>query len=87
VESEKAASSQSSMSSYLTAASSIKKLFKVKFAKWVVQQSMPLSIGESTDFIEMIQVTNKTIVVPDHKALSDILYEKKLNVHASFASS
>lgn len=65
------------MSSYLTAASSIKKLFKVKFAKWVVQQSMPLSIGESTDFIEMIQVANKTIVVPDHKALSDILYEKK----------
>jgi hypothetical protein len=48
---------------------------------------MPLSIGESTDFIEMIQVANKTIVVPDHKALSDILYEKKLNVHASFASS
>lgn len=87
VESEKAASSQSSMSSYLTAASSIKKLFKVKFAKWVVQQSMPLSIGESTDFIEMIQVANKTIVVPDHKALSDILYEKKQNVHASFASS
>ena len=39
---------------------------------------MPLSVGESDGFIEMMCVANKHLVVPDHETVTDILASKKV---------
>ena len=43
-----------------------------------LDNAMPLTVGESTSFKEMIRAANKAITPPDHKALKDILHSKKL---------
>ena len=53
-------------------------MFKRKFAKWVVEESMPLSVGESETIIDMVWTANKHLIVPDHKMLIDILSGKKI---------
>jgi len=40
---------------------------------------MPLNVGESPSFKAMINVVNKTIVVPDKKNIYDFLYSKKVD--------
>jgi hypothetical protein len=40
---------------------------------------MPHNIGESPSFKAMINVANKTIVVPDKKIIYDLLYSKKVD--------
>ncbi len=39
---------------------------------------MPLNIGESAVFMDMIKVLNKQVTVPDAKGLAEILYSKKV---------
>ncbi len=46
--------------------------------QWVAEESMPLSIGQSSSFVNMINVLSKTVVVPDYKGIYDILYSKKV---------
>jgi len=72
-------SSQSSISTFFPVISSTRDLFQARFAQWIVEQSMPLNIGESPSFKAMINVVNKTIVVPDKKIIYDFLYSKKVD--------
>jgi len=55
----------------------VKALFKLSFSQWVVEDSMPLTVGESKNFKGMIRVANKALTPPDNKALKDILQSKK----------
>ena len=48
----------------------VKALFKLSFSQWVLEDSMPLTVG-------MIRVANKGLTPPDNKALKDILQSKK----------
>jgi hypothetical protein len=52
--------------------SSIKQAFKRKYVQWVVEQSMPLTVGEAETSID------QQLVVPDLKALTDIMFYKKV---------
>lgn len=79
-------SSQLSISSFIPQVSSSKNMFRNKFAQWVVEQSMPLSVGESPAFINMIKAANKTLVVPCYKVLSDLLYSKKVEATSKLRS-
>ena len=54
-----------------------KQAFRQAFAKWVVNEALPLCIGESSTFKEMIQVANWRMHTPDSKLLKKILMEKK----------
>jgi len=69
---------QMSIVSYFPTVANTKLLFKRKFAKWVVEESMPLSVGESETIIDMVRTANKHLIVPDHKMLIDILSGKKI---------
>ena len=51
-------------------------MFKRAFAKWVVDQSLPLSIGQLESFKDMIKVANKAICEPDNKELKHMLHLK-----------
>lgn len=73
-----ASETQSSIVSFFPQVSSLKQAFKRKYAQWVVEQSMPLNIGESAVFLDMIKVANKQVMVPDRKGLAEILYSKKV---------
>lgn len=72
-------SSQSSISTYFPVVTSTRDLFRARFAQWIVEQSLPLNIGESPSFKAMINVANKSIVVPDKKLIYDLLYSKKVD--------
>ena len=72
-----ASASQASILSFIPQVTSLKQEFKRKYAQWVVEQSMPLNIGESVRFVEMINIANKQLTVPDAKGLTEILYSKK----------
>jgi hypothetical protein len=68
---------QLTISSFAPTLSFSKDMFKKHFARWVVEQSMPLTVGESPAFISMIKSANKTLSVPDYKTTYDLLYAKK----------
>ena len=44
-------------------------MFKRAFAKWVVDQSLPLSIGQSESFKDVLKVANKAICAPNNTEL------------------
>jgi len=69
---------QLSIVSFLPSMMTTKQLFMRRFAQWVAESSMPLSVSESYGFIEMMRVANKHLVVPDHKVVTDILVSKKV---------
>jgi hypothetical protein len=46
---------QSSIVSFIPQVSSMKQAFKRKYAQWVVEESMPLNIGESAVFLDMMK--------------------------------
>ncbi len=69
-------SNQLSILSFVPNTSNSKELFRKKFAQWVVEQSIPLSVGESHAFISMIKAANKTLFVPDYKSTTQLLYSK-----------
>jgi hypothetical protein len=73
-----ASETQSSIVSYIPQVASLLQAFKRKYTQWVAKQSMPLNIGESVGFLEMIKVANKQVMVPDAKVLTEILYSKKV---------
>ena len=52
----------------------------MKFAKWVEDEEMPQTAGESTTFKEMIRTANTAISPSDQKVLKDILHSKKLEI-------
>ena len=80
------ASKQPSIVSFVPNVNSTRQLFKRKFAKWVARSDMPLSVGESEDFLEMMSVANRNLVVPDHKVITDILSTKKVNASEKLRS-
>jgi hypothetical protein len=73
-----ASESQIPITSFIPQMTSLKQTFKRKYAQWVVEQSMPLNVGESVGFVEMIKVANRQLTVPDAKGLTEILYTKKV---------
>ncbi len=73
-----ASESQTPITSFIPQMTSLKQTFKRKYAQWVVEQSMPLNVGESVGFVEMIKVANRQLTVPDAKGLTEILYTKKV---------
>jgi hypothetical protein len=81
-----AASTQLSISSFARNISSAKVEFKRKFAQWVVEQSMPLNVGESPTFIRMIKALGSQLVVPDHNSTKDLLYSKKVETTSKLRS-
>ena len=62
-----ASESQTPITSFIPQMTSLKQTFKRKYAQWVVEQSMPLNVGESVGFVEMIKVANRQLTVPDAK--------------------
>jgi hypothetical protein len=73
-----ASESQASITSFIPQMTSLKQTFKRKYAQWVVEQSMPLNVGESAVFAEMIKVANRQETVSNAKGLTEILYSKKV---------
>jgi hypothetical protein len=57
--------------------SSQKDIFKKHFTQWVVEQSMPLTVGEAPAFIAMIKAANKSLSIPDNKTTYDLVFSKK----------
>ena len=74
---------QLTMSSFTSSLSSSKESFKTHFIRWVVEQNMPLTVGDSPAFISMIKVANKGLTVPNYRTTYDLLYWKKLRLCAS----
>ena len=54
-----------------------KRAFRQAFAKWVVDEALPLCIGKSMAFKEMIQVANWRMHAPDSKLLKTDFYGKE----------
>jgi hypothetical protein len=71
-------SNQFLISSFVPHTSHSKELSTKKFVQWVVEQSMPLSVGEYPTFIDMIKVANETLFVLDYKSTTELLYAKKV---------
>jgi hypothetical protein len=65
---------QLTMSSFTTTTSSTKDNFKKAFIRWIVEQNMPLTVGESPSFVPMIKGINKTVSIPDYKMTHDLLF-------------
>lgn len=65
---------QLKMSSFTATTSSIKDNFKKAFIRWIVEQNMPLTVGESPSFVSMIKGINKTVSIPDYKMTYDLLF-------------
>ncbi len=60
---------QLKMSSFTATTSSIKDNFKKAFIRWIVEQNMRLTVGESPSFVSMIKGINKTVSIPDYKMI------------------
>jgi hypothetical protein len=65
------------MASFALSFSSSKESFKTHFIGWVVEQNMPLTIGDSPAFISMIKVANKRLTIPNYRKIYHLLYWKK----------
>jgi hypothetical protein len=66
---------QLTMSSFTATTSSTKDNFKKAFIWWIiVEQNMPLTVGESLLFVSMIKGINKTVSIPDYKMTHDLLF-------------
>jgi len=69
---------QSTMGKFFTAHSSVKERFKHKFARWVVEDSLPLTTCRSQAFKNMIRAANKTLDVPSYQTLMSFLETTKM---------
>lgn len=68
---------QTSINSFLASTCTTKELFKRKYTKWIIDQTMPFEVGSSESFRDMVNCLNKTVSVPDRKELLGILDVKK----------
>jgi hypothetical protein len=68
---------QLTISSFAPSLSFSQDVFKKNFARWVVEQNMPLTVGEAPAFIAMIKAANKSLSIPDYKTTYDLLFGKK----------
>jgi hypothetical protein len=70
---------QPSIGKHFPKTSKTKEQFKRKFGRWVVEDGMPLTCGQSESFKAMIQVANKNVDMPCYKTTVDMLHAKKLD--------
>jgi hypothetical protein len=68
---------QLTLAQHFVPMNTIKARFKDAFAKWVVDECLPLSIGESASYKGMIRVANAKLHVPDRKNLKKSLFVQK----------
>lgn len=71
-------SGQTIIGKFLSTKSEAKDNFKRKFARWIVEDSMPLTMSRSVSFRNMIRAANKTIDVPSYSTLLSFLQSTKL---------
>jgi hypothetical protein len=69
---------QSTVNSHFSRVGDVKDRFKHKFARWVVEDSLPLTICRSPSLKSMIKTANKTLTVPNYETLLDLLCTTKL---------
>ncbi len=68
---------QASINSFLVSTCTTKDLFKRKYTKWNIDQTMPFEVGSSESFHDKVNCLNKTFSVLDRKELLGILDVKK----------
>lgn len=71
---------QLTKSPFTLSLSSTKGSFRKAFLRWIVEQSMPFTVGDSPAFVSIIKWLNKTVSVPDYKMTYDLLFSKKTEV-------
>jgi hypothetical protein len=76
--SAKSKSKQSTVSSHFSTVGDVQERFKRKFARWVVEDSLPLTICRSSGLKSMIKTANKTLTLPNYETLLDFLHTTKL---------
>jgi len=74
---------QATMSSFLSDKKTLSTKFKSSFARWVVEDCMPLTICKSESFKAMIETCNSHVVVPSYQTLFSFLQSVKSASHAN----
>jgi hypothetical protein len=74
---------QATMSSFLSDKKTLSTKFKSSFARWVVEDCMPLTICKSESFKAMIEACNSHVVVPSYQTLFSFLQSVKSASHAN----
>jgi hypothetical protein len=72
-----AVSSMKTIKEHFPTVSTTKEKFNHQYAKWIVDDDMPLTAGQSMNFRDMMQVVTK-IIPPDYRTTVDILTAKKV---------
>ncbi len=70
---------QSTISTHFSKLGDVKDKFKRKFVRWVVENSMPLTMCRSKSFSNMIQAANKLLEVLSYQILLSYLHSTKLS--------
>ena len=69
---------QSTMTKFTSSQASLKENFKRKFAKWIVEDSLPLVTCRSQNFKRLIAAANRHVDVPSYQTLMSHLYQVKM---------
>jgi hypothetical protein len=74
---------QATMSSFFSDKKTLSTKFKSSFARWVVEDCMPLTICKPESFKAMIEACNSHVVVPSYQTLFSFLQSVKSASHAN----
>ena len=72
---------QSTIGTYVSKAV-VKERFKRKYAQWIVEESMPLTVGKSSSFKNMVKACNANADIPSYQWLVSYLQETMLSSKA-----